>query len=324
MEVWRHDLASAPTVGPHVVTLGTFDGVHAGHRGLLRAAAASARVQGLPAAVVTFDPHPAVVVAPHRKPRLLMTLGQRLAAFEACGMDLAWVIPFSRTFSELQPFPFLDGLARSLAPAELHVGKAFAFGRDRGGDVGTLLAWGEARGCLVRAHALRAADGHHLSSTRIRLALDKGDVNEAAALLGRPYVLTGVVEEGDRRGRHLGFPTANLRWEQEQLPARGVYVTAVRGRLLPGLQPGLTNIGEKPTFQGRQLTVETHLPGFHGDLYGARLELQFLHRLREEQRFDNVDALRTRITADVQAGLDWWNRNRAGLVEGLPAAEPPL
>ena len=93
---------------------------------------------------------------------------------------------------------------------------------------------------------------------------------------------------------------------------------------MPGLQPGLTNIGKKPTFQGQELTVETHLPGFHGDLYGARLELQFLHRLREEQRFDNVDALRTRITADVRDGLDWWNRNRAGRVEGLPPAEPPL
>lgn len=318
MEVWRHHLSAAPTAGPHVVTLGTFDGVHAGHHGLLRAAAASAAALGLPAAVVTFDPHPSVVVAPHRKPRLLMTLGQRLAAFDACGMDLAWVIPFSRTFSELQPFPFLDGLARALPPAELHVGKAFAFGRDRQGDVGTLLAWGEARGCRVCAHALRAADGHHLSSTRIRLALDKGDVHEAAVLLGRPYVLTGVVEEGDRRGRHLGFPTANLRWEQEQLPARGVYVTAVRGRLLEGLRPGLTNIGEKPTFHGQELTVETHLPGFHGDLYGSRLELQFLHRLRGEQRFDSVDALRERIAADVQEGLGWWDRNRARAVEDLP------
>ena len=306
MEVWRHHLASAPVAGPHVVTLGTFDGVHAGHHGLLQAASASARAQGLPAAVVTFDPHPSVIVAPHRKPRLLMTLGQRLAAFESCGMDLAWVIPFSRTFSELEPFPFLDGLARALPPAELHVGRAFAFGRDRQGDIGTLLAWGEARGCRVCAHALRAADGHHLSSTRIRLALDKGDVEEAAALLGRPYVLTGVVEEGDRRGRHLGFPTANLRWEQEQLPARGVYVTAVRGRLLDAAMPGLTNIGEKPTFRGQELTVETHLPGFQGDLYGARLELHFLRRLREEQRFENVEALRRRIAADVAEGLAWW------------------
>jgi riboflavin kinase/FMN adenylyltransferase len=317
MEVWRHSLAAAPSTGPHVVTLGTFDGVHAGHRALLAAAAASARTLGLPAAVVTFDPHPAVVVAPHRRPRLLMTLAQRLAAFEACAMDLAWIIPFSRAFSELQPGPFLDGLARALSPAELHVGKAFAFGRDREGDLATLEAWGAARGCRVQGHALRAADGHHLSSTRIRLALDKGDIEEAAILLGRPYVLTGIVVEGDRRGRHLGFPTANLRWEQEQLPARGVYLTAVRGRQLEGARPGLTNIGEKPTFKGRELTVETHLPGFEGNLYGAALELSFLHRLRAEQPFESVDLLRERIALDVAEGLAWWERLGPGALDPL-------
>jgi riboflavin kinase/FMN adenylyltransferase len=311
VEIWRHNLGSAPTRGPQVLTLGTFDGVHAGHRKLLLAAAESAREQSLPAAVVTFDPHPAIVVAPHRKPKLLMTLAQRLAAFEACGMDLAWVIPFSRAFSELTPAQFLEGLGRALPPTELHVGKAFVFGRDRSGNVATLEAWGEARGCRICVHALRAADGHHLSSTRIRLALDRGDVQEAAVLLGRPYVLTGVVVEGDRRGRHLGFPTANLRWEQEQVPAAGVYVTAVRGRLLEGAQLGLTNVGEKPTFQGQELTVETHLPGFQGDLYGGQLDLFFLHRLREERRFDSVDELRTRITSDVAEGLAWWGQQPA-------------
>lgn len=310
MEVWRDTLESAPRRGRHVVTLGTFDGVHAGHRGLLRAAAESAAAQGLPAAVVTFDPHPAVVVAPHRKPKLLMTLAQRLAAFQDCGMDLAWVIPFSRAFSELLPGAFLDGLARALPPAEVHVGKAFVFGRDRQGDVATLMSWGAARGCRIVAHALRASDGHHLSSTRIRLALDKGDVNEAAILLGRPYVLTGVVVEGERRGRHLGFPTANLRWEQEQLPARGVYLTVVRGRQLEGLHPALTNIGDKPTFRGQELTVESHLPGFQGDLYGAELEVAFLHRLRDEQRFPGVEELRERISRDVAEGLAWWEDHR--------------
>jgi riboflavin kinase/FMN adenylyltransferase len=301
-----------------VVTLGTFDGVHAGHRGLLRAASTSARARSLPAAVVTFDPHPAVVVAPQRKPKLLMTLAQRLAAFEDCGMDLAWVIPFSRAFSELSPDAFLAGLARALPPAEIHVGKAFVFGRDRQGDLAALLEWGAAQGCAVTAHALRARDGHHLSSTRIRLALDKGDVHEAAVLLGRCYVLTGIVVEGDRRGRHLGFPTANLRWEQEQLPARGVYVTAVRSRQLEGPHLGLTNIGEKPTFRGQELTVETHLPGYQGDLYGAELEIAFLHRLREEQRFASVDELRERISRDVAEGSAWWKENPHADADGSP------
>lgn len=306
MEVWHHPLDAAPDAGPHVVTLGNFDGVHAGHREVLEGAAARARARGLPSAVVTFDPHPTVVVAPERRPLLLMTLAQRLAAFEAAGMDLAWVIPFSRAFSELEPGAFLDRLRTVLAPVELHVGRAFCFGRDRSGDVATLEAWGREHGCEVHAHALRAPDGGHLSSTRIREALERGDADAAARLLGHPYVLTGVVVEGDRRGRHLGFPTANLQWEQEQLPAPGVYVTGVRSAHWEGPRLGLTNIGEKPTFQGRRLSVETHLPGFEGDLYGTRLELRILHRLREERRFGDVEALRRQIAADVAEGEAWW------------------
>jgi riboflavin kinase/FMN adenylyltransferase len=311
MEVWRHAIEAAPAAGPFVVTLGTFDGVHAGHRELLRVAAGRARAQGHQAAVVTFDPHPTVVVAPERRPKLLMTLEQRLAAFAAEGMDLAWVIPFSRAFSEQEPVAFLDRLQRILAPVELHVGRAFCFGRDRSGSVETLVAWGAAHGCAVHTLALRAPDGGHLSSTRIRQALDAGDVAAAAQLLGHPYALTGVVVEGDRRGRRLGFPTANLAWEQEQLPAAGVYVTEA---LLPhhgGPFLGLTNVGEKPTFEGQRLTVETHLPAFEGDLYGARLDLRFLHRIRGEVRFESVDQLRDQIAKDVAEGMAWWKAWKA-------------
>ncbi len=306
MEVWRHAVEGAPASGPFVVTLGTFDGVHAGHRELLRVAADRAKALGHRAAVVTFDPHPTVVVAPDRRPKLLMTLEQRLAAFEAEGMDLAWVIPFSRAFSELAPEAFLDRMQQILAPVEVHVGRAFCFGRDRSGTVATLEAWGATHGCDVHTLALRAPDGGRLSSTRIREALDAGEVEAAAQLLGQPYTLTGVVVEGDRRGRHLGFPTANLAWEQEQLPASGVYVTEA---MLPhhgGAHLGMTNVGEKPTFDGQRLTVETHLPGFEGDLYGARLDLRFLHRIRGEVKFGTVDELRAQIAQDVAAGQAWW------------------
>ena len=306
MEVWHHPLELAPASGPFVVTLGTFDGVHAGHRQLLHGAAARARELGQRAAVVTFDPHPTVVVAPLRKPKLLMTLEQRLGAFQAEQMDLAWVIPFSRGFSELEPLAFLDRLQAILRPVELHVGRAFCFGRDRSGTVETLETWGSTRGCRVHTLALRAPDGGRLSSTRIREALGLGDVALARTFLGHPYTLTGVVVEGDRRGRHLGFPTANLAWEQEQLPAFGVYVTEVHLPHHGGLHLGLTNVGEKPTFEGQQLTVETHLPGFEGDLYGARMEVRFLHRIRGEVRFESVDQLRIQIGQDVAAGQAWW------------------
>lgn len=311
MEVWRHAVEAAPASGPFVVTLGNFDGVHAGHRELLKIAAGRSKALGHRAAVVTFDPHPTVVVAPQRKPKLLMTLEQRLAAFESEGMDLAWVIPFSRAFSELEPLAFLERMRQTLAPVELHVGRAFCFGRDRSGTVETLEAWGADHGCRVHTLALRAPDGGRLSSTRIREALDEGEVEAAAELLGHPYALTGVVVEGDRRGRHLGFPTANLAWEQEQLPAFGVYVTEA---LLPhhgGSHFGMTNVGEKPTFEGQRLTVETHLPGFEGDLYGARLDLRFLHRLRGEVKFNSVDELRDQIAQDVAEGKTWWKDHRS-------------
>ncbi len=310
MDVWRHTLETAPTSGPFVVTLGTFDGVHAGHRQLLRVAAGRAKALGQRAAVVTFDPHPALVVAPQRKPKLLMTLEQRLAAFEAEAMDLAWVIPFSRAFSELSPEEFLDRMLKILAPVEVHVGRAFCFGRDRSGTVETLETWGRNHGCQIHTLALRAPDGGRLSSTRIREALDLGDAEAAAQLLGHPYALTGVVVEGDRRGRHLGFPTANLAWEQEQLPASGVYVTEA---VLPhhgGSHLGLTNVGEKPTFEGQRLTVETHLPDFEEDLYGARMEVRFLHRIRGEAKFASVDELRAQIAQDVAEGRAWWKAHR--------------
>ncbi len=310
MKIWRHALEDAPKAGPVVVTLGNFDGVHAGHRELLAEAARAAEARGVKSAVVTFDPHPAVVVAPERKPKRLMTLDQRLAAFKSCGVDLAWVIPFSRSFSELAPEAFLEGLAKALQPVELHVGRAFRFGRDRSGDLSLLRAWAFGHGCEVKAHALRAPDGGLLSSTRVREALEAGEADEAARLLGHPYTLTGIVVEGDRRGRHLGFPTANLAWEQEQLPAGGVYVTEARSGHFDGPRLGLTNVGEKPTFEGRKLTVETHLPGYKGDLYGVRLEVSFLHRLRGERKFDGPDALREQIAEDVAEGEAWWKANR--------------
>ncbi len=307
MKLWRHGLEEGPPrSGPTVLTLGNFDGVHAGHRELVETAVRSARLRGLPAVVVTFDPHPSVVVAPERKPKLLTTQAQRLAVFEAAGVDITWVIPFSRPFSQLSAQNFLAGLDRVLEPVELHVGRAFRFGRDRLGDLLALETWGLDTGCKVIPHAFKAYDGGWLSSTRVREALEWGDVEEAARLLGRPYVLSGVVVEGDRRGRHLGFPTANLQWEQEQLPASGVYVTEVRGAHLGHPRLGLTNLGLKPTFQGLTLSVETFLPDFTGDLYGARLELAFLHRIRGEQRFADVEALREQIAHDVEAGVTWW------------------
>ena len=186
------------------------------------------------------------------------------------------------------------------------MGKAFHFGHERKGKLDVLKAWGPGVGCEIHGHAWKAADGGTLSSTRIREALNRGVPEEVEPLLGHPYVVSGIVVEGDRRGRHLGFPTANLAWDQEQLPANGVYVTEVRGSHVQGVRLGVTNVGEKPTFDGLKLTVETFIPDFEADLYGAHLELGFLHRLRPERRFASIDALRTQIAEDVALALAWW------------------
>jgi riboflavin kinase/FMN adenylyltransferase len=219
-----------------------------------------------------------------------------------------WTIPFGRDVSFLSPGEFLEGLGKALSPSELHVGRTFRFGRDRAGDLQTLDVWGEASGCVVMGHSYTAHDGGELSSSRVRRLLLDGDVELARGLLGEPYTLSGVVVEGDRRGRRLGFPTANLAWEQELLPATGVYVTAARcrcGVAVPTL--GLTNVGTKPTFGRQGLTVETHLPGLDAELYGTRLELGFLHRLRGEERFGTAELLRARIAEDLRSALDIWS-----------------
>jgi len=293
--------------GSTVITLGNFDGVHLGHRQLIGDAVSAAKKRDLPVVVVTFDPHPLKILSPERQPSLLMTLSKRLDAFESLGVDGVWVIPFSREFSELEPDVFLDGLRNALSPAELHVGKAFRFGMNRLGDVSALQTWGNIIGCEIRIHAYKASDGGIQSSSRIRKLLTDGDVGLASVLLGEPFTLTGVVVEGERRGRSIGFPTANLAWEQEMLPAAGVYVTAVRcSTHLTGTALGLTNVGMKPTFNGLNLTVETHLPGIDKNLYGSKMELRFIHRIRGEEKFETAEILQARIKEDINIGSDWW------------------
>jgi riboflavin kinase/FMN adenylyltransferase len=293
--------------GASIVTLGNFDGVHVGHRQLIAEAAKSAKNRNLPMAVVTFDPHPTKILCPERPCRLLMALSQKLSIFEALGADMVWVIPLDNEFSEYGPEAFLNGLREKLSPTALHVGRAFRFGKNRLGDVPGLQIWGSGIGCEVHAHAFEAPDGGALSSSRIRQVLMDGNVELASELLGAPFQLTGAVVQGERRGKMLGFPTANLAWDQELLPAQGVYATAVQcPPRLPGPALGLTNVGMKPTFNGQKITVETHLPGIDADLYGARMEVGFLHRIRGEEKFEGFNQLKAQIADDIKKGISWW------------------
>jgi riboflavin kinase/FMN adenylyltransferase len=301
-----------------VATLGNFDGMHTGHRQLVGCTAGAARLRRLPSVVVTFDPHPMKILSPGGGPGLLMTPAQKLDALESLGVDVAWTVPFGRGFSRLSADAFLDGLFGALRPAELHIGQAFRFGRDRAGDARALAARGEGAGCAVRAHSFAAPDGGAVSSSRVRRLLLDGDVALARDLLGAPFRLTGIVVEGERMGRRLGFPTANLAWEQELLPAPGVYVTAARWGALRGPALGVTNVGARPTFGGGRTTVETHLPGVHASIYGAGMEIEFLHRIRGEEAFAGPEQLQAAIALDVEKALALWAAKGREKIDGWP------
>jgi len=294
-----------PLVRP-VLTVGNFDGIHVGHRAILDTVVARARALGGEAVVYTFDPHPRRVLHPARAPKLLTTLEQRLELLEAAGVDAVIVEPFTLEFASTPAETFIRNVIyERIHPLEVYVGYDFHFGKDRGGSMRLLVELGPRLGFSVTIISEVVVDEGDVNSTRIREILAEGRVEEARSMLGRPYTVRGRVGVGDRRGRTIGFPTANLDPENEVLPGKGVY--AGRLRLLDEGDPprgadfaAVTNVGTRPTFRkGDEVLAEAHLLGFSGDLYGRRVELSFLSRLRPERRFPDVEALRTQIRADV-------------------------
>jgi riboflavin kinase/FMN adenylyltransferase len=289
-----------------VLTIGNFDGVHLGHRAVIRSAIERARSLGSLSIVYTFDPHPRRVLDPDRSQPLLMSPRQLELALEELGVDALIRERFTPEFASLTPDAFLRTILHGrIAPRELFVGRDFHFGKGRGGSGETLVHMAPTLGIRVVIVAEVQAGGRDVSSTRIRQALALGDVEDARICLGRPYALWGRVVRGDQRGHELGFPTANLEPENELLPAGGVYAT--RARLIDeGGRPSresfgsVTNIGTRPTFQKGQFLSETHLLDFEGELYGKRLEVGFFARLRSEQRFPDAERLRRQIADDVE------------------------
>ncbi len=291
-----------------VLTIGNFDGLHRGHRVVIESAVERARDLDVPCVVYTFDPHPSRVLHPERAQPLLMTARQMELALESLGVGLLVREPFTPEFSSLTPDAFLrDVLDARIGPRELIVGRDFHFGKGRGGSGGTLVQLAPTLGIRVVIVPEVHAAGQDVSSTRIRKLLAEGEVEEAHQCLGRPYSVWGRVIEGDRRGREIGFPTANLELENELSPARGVYASWVRrigteARPVGPSRPAVTNVGTRPTFEKRDLLTETHLIDFEGDLYGDRIEVAYVRRIRSEQRFPGIEALRHQIQIDVEQG----------------------
>jgi riboflavin kinase/FMN adenylyltransferase len=283
-----------------VVTVGTFDGVHRGHQAIIDHLQSRAEEQAGVSTLISFDPHPRTVVHGQEVP-LLTTVEERASVLEDYGLDRFVVIPFSMDFARLDPVDYVeDVLVETVGLCEITVGYDHRFGRDREGDVDLLRECGARHGFDVDVIPPQEVDEDVVSSRHIRTLLQKeGDVERAADQLGRPYQLRGLVARGEGRGRKIGYPTANLALQDPRklVPKRGVYATRVT---LPNGQTrgGMMNIGRRPTFEEMEVTVEVHLFDFDGDLYGQTLSVQFLQRLRDEQKFESADALATQLSED--------------------------
>ncbi len=311
MRIWNGIGAYADKSRGVVASIGNYDGVHVGHQTILQRVVEAARSCGTRSLLITFDPHPLTVVAPQRRLRRLQTRGQKLESLEQTGLTDVLIIRFDEALAALSGEEFFDQLLGDhVRFAAVHVGESFRFGRDRAGDIELLRRLGVRRGFDVHSVPTVLVNGEPVSSSLIRSALDLGQVETAARMLGRPFVVTGEVVRGDGRGQELRCPTANLEPENEIVPARGVYLT--EAFVLAGRFPSLTNIGVRPTFGGGALTVETHLLDFDDDLYDERLDLRFLARLRDEARFDDRAALLAQLRRDRAAAAAYFEERRSG------------
>jgi riboflavin kinase/FMN adenylyltransferase len=288
-----------PERRPSAVALGVFDGVHLGHRAILGAAVAHGRAADAPALACTFEPNPLEVLQPERAPLPITTLDERLELIAACGVDGTVVLTFTRELAAVEPEAFVkDVLVERLVARQVVVGFNHRFGRAARGDAALLRELGARMGFTVDVIAPLKVDGAPVSSTAIRAALGRGDLDAAARMLGRPYTLPGTVVAGAGRGRTLGFPTANVAPARPVLVAPGVYACTLE--VAGESRRAVVNVGVRPTFGEATLAVEAYLLDFSGDLYGQTVRLVFVSRVREERRFPSVDALRAQIAEDVE------------------------
>jgi riboflavin kinase/FMN adenylyltransferase len=301
-----HGTENANIQKPTVLTLGVFDGLHLGHQRIMQTVSERAKTVGAQATAITFDPHPRAVLHPDSAPPLLQTLDQRLANFEVLGIEQAIVIPFDKEFASNPAENFLRDIVHDrLQAKEVYLGKGFAFGKGRGGNIDLLRQMSRELGFVADEVPEVVLRGQRLSSSKIRHLLAEGRVNLARRMLGRPYGIEGVIVRGDRRGHTIGFPTANLRPHNRVIPKFGVYATAT---LVEGTwRRSITNVGVRPTFgQDLEPSIESYIFDFDGDLYGDVLRVRFLHRIRDERKFNGIDELKAQIARDSARALNYF------------------
>jgi riboflavin kinase/FMN adenylyltransferase len=300
-------------VEPSVVTIGVFDGVHRGHQVIIGRAVREAQERGVRSVAVTFDPHPTAVVRPDMAPPLLQRLDDRVTTLALAGVDLVLVLPFTQELAQLDPTEFVKRvIAGRLAAVKVIVGTNFRFGHKAAGDIATLADLGTSYGYDTEAVSILHLGDTALSSSQLRRRIEQGDVAWAAAALGRPWRHVGEVVRGEGRGRTIGVPTANV-VAPAGLVALGGGVYVAHARCGEKRWDAVVNVGTRPTFDGTTTTVEAHLLDVEGalDIYGATLELSLLDRLRDEQRFDGVEALVAQIHTDIAAAREMLARRTA-------------
>ncbi len=292
---------SRPVAGPTALAIGNFDGVHLGHGALLSRLGEVARQYSLPPTILSFEPHPREFFSPASAPARLTTFREKLELLGEAGVAQAMVCRFNADFAALSAEQFIDRvLVGGLRVRHVIIGDDFRFGKGRLGDFAMLQAAGSQYGFDVEAMGSVTVDGERVSSSGVRAALAAGDMAHAARLLGRPYVIDGQVAHGQKIGRQLGFATANIRIKHNPLPMAGVFAVLVGG--LGDLQlSGVANLGVRPTVGGTRPLLEVHLFDFDRDIYGKHISVRFVHKLRDEQRFPNFDALKAQIAADAAA-----------------------
>ena len=322
MELIRGEHNLRPRHRGCVASIGSFDGVHLGHQTVLGQLAEKAVELGLPTTVIVFEPLPREYFAGGHGPARLTRFREKVQALRRFSVDRLLCLRFDRRLAEMPATRFIERiLVRGLGVRHLVVGDDFRFGRGREGDFHTLQEAGRRYGFSV-AHMLTFdIDGARVSSTRVREALARGDLETAARLLGRPYRMSGRVAHGDKRGRVLGFPTANIRLARRVSPLQGVFAVEMYG-FDPEPLAGVANIGTRPTMDGTEARLEVHLLDFDQDIYGRHVHVEFLHKIRDERRFESLEALVQQIRADVGAARDFFRHRGTdtGAPQGRPAA----
>jgi len=294
---------------PVALTIGNFDGVHLGHQALLTQLRAAAQSRGLPTAVVVFEPHPREFFTPQQAPARLTSLREKLELFAALGVDRVHVCHFNKRFAQMSATEFARALHAEAGAKFVLIGDDFRFGSGRGGDFALMQQIGVQHGFEVQAMRSVLHDEIRISSTAVRAALAEGRMDVAHSYLGRPYSISGRVEHGDGLGKKIGFPTANIQLKHNRPPLTGIFVVRVQGDDMPPLQ-GVSSLGVRPTVRADGKPVlEVHLFDFARQIYNKHMRVDFLHKLRDEEKFFDVEALTRQIALDVEHAKKWFEQH---------------